>query len=646
MDIKKIMEKWVEFTEVDPTAHKFVITNRNVSVYDYNREIKSALENGGELDCALMLKMCFDEYIQNTYYSVFDVLNGTHEYNVKIQQANELETLLLDDEICDYADELLSDIERMSKAYDIYDKISSLTTKEKMLIMLNAKRACNKLDIVQFKKGKENKENPKYIKPIRAFYDINQLLIAAASTDNFNGITLNCLIDESNTSYSYFLFIIKNGDNVWMVSDRPKGCISRKFTSRADGQRMDERISLFMFPYELIGLELTKYDAKIKTTALSNNIDGLMLGDITKCSDKSSLWVACCMGILYNKFFVEKYDDAPMVITGGMLALPKPESNELVPTGSYGIELANKYQLIPARQISFDDVKKNDIKYSEIHKLLHFNDWLIEKYKDQIDDSIFNIIDEKGTTEVSIITNDEEYKRQMYSFERNSIGTPEELENNRLWIARSNMANQISVLFEKEWHEIKYNLYDWYRKKLEERKDFLAEAIAKEELFLTTYEYTRIKDDYIDKFNQGQKIPNDAKITFSVSFDQKRAENCLKIEENNDDFYSSIRYMNLYQKDENRKAKSWFNGKPISNIVRISVNSSQAIADVLGLQISDLPEMLQHYTPYGSVGQGNNILYQLDPIEHITNIISEFPADIKISISKSEIREFKKKYIS
>lgn len=66
------------------------------------------------------------------------------------------------------------------------------------------------------------------------------------------------------------------------------------------------------------------------------------------------------------------------------------------------------------------------------------------------------------------------------------------------------------------------------------------------------------------------------------------------------------------------------------------------MCELLGCNVSDLPELLQHWYPLSCLGEGNDILNNLDPVEHIHNALSKFNPNIRIYVSKSEIKEIQK----
>lgn len=631
MDINKIFEKWVSLTEVDPTEKKMIITSRNIDIYNYNQEIKSAMDSANELDAAIVLRRCFYDYIQNVGFSIKEIINGEEEFREKINLSKELSELLQNDEIVEYEKEIYSTVNEMSSYYGISDMVENLSKDDIFQIVINAKKAMKYLSSVQFKKGNFSDENPKLLKTIHMFYNVNHLLDVIMRTDKFNGISLNCIVDGTNNAYTYFCFVIKNGDNVYMVSDKQiEHSISKKLCGRSSGRVMNERICQFLFPYELLDLSLSKHSVKIGTTELSTDTRGIPIGNISDCGGASSLWIAVLISLLKNKYFSEKVEEEEIVYSGSMVNVPLLEKQET------SLILANNYDMVDSSKFTVDDIINTKLNFETGHKRHHKNDWLLERYKDQLEDTYLNLVGDKGCIEVTV----NGCSRDMYCFDRNYIGTKESIEYTREYIARKNLATQVEILFEKEVQKELIYLRQWYERRLSERKDFLKMVIARETCILTKYEYTRIKEDKLEAWKNGGKLGYDDTYTFQHSYDQFRKEDCLRVNYNPSEESYNVDAQ-LYQKKDYNK-RSFFNSKPVFAVYHIHVNNTKAICEVLGCGLSELPELLQHWYPMSCTGEGNSILYDVDPVEHIRNALSAFSADIRLYVSKSEIREIKK----
>ena len=80
-------------------------------------------------------------------------------------------------------------------------------------------------------------------------------------------------------------------------------------------------------------------------------------------------------------------------------------------------------------------------------------------------------------------------------------------------------------------------------------------------------------------------------------------------------------------------------------IASINVSGPQAIADVCGCKIEDLPDLLQHYSPVKELSYGNYIISNIDPMDWIIrNHLASLNFNIGILLSKSSYNDICKKY--
>lgn len=647
MDINEIFKKWVQVTGVDPTARKFVINTRNSSVYDINSEIKELAEID-QMDAVMLLKHRFNTFASEISFKAIDILNDDPEYKKQIRGLSELYSMLCDDEIKEYQETLEQSFSELCAVYGI----CNIDEEAALEIYLNAKKNVEKMNKDVFRKGNRaagsTEKRYSYTQKIHMFTDINQLLIAVMSYDDFNGITLNCIIDEKNPAFSFFCYIIKDGENVFMISDRSKCSSNFKRNTRSPGRNMEDRIKGNMYPYDLLNLKMGRSFVRIDGTLPAVN-EIPIIGTIQSCNENSAFWIACCMELLYNKFLKDgnAIDDDEIVYTGGMVDVPlltnKGTENFYAPILSKG------YKSIPAQPITFDEAVAAEDCFDTSYPRFGHNNWLIDRYRNKISDISLNLADEEivllvdkkdGCTSHENGT-DHMKKISVMGFDRGFIGTADDIRKERQYIARNSLAEQISCLYEQEVRREMANLTKWYDNKLRERIPFIREVIGKKLCMLPDKLYHEMKNAEIAKnWKEGAAISHNDVETFSVSFNNIREHDCLEVGK---DLEWNRRYITLQQYVD-RKQKSFLTAMPPAYAYCIKVNCPEAIAAILGMEVYELPELLQHYTTMSNVGQGNNIINTLDPIEHIPNFISEFSADVRIIVAKSEVRELEKEF--
>lgn len=632
-DINEIFETWKEFTGIDPSSPSQTITEENACIHSYNEMIRETNNLGDTRDTILVMENCYEDYTKNHLsFSMADIMSRSRNFMKQLSLSEKLKNCFDEHEIKTYKWALNQTFKTLCENYEI--STEHLPQEEQLLLYLQAKNAVRKMECISFRKGKKTDKPWKYTKAIRIYDSINTLLADTAATE-FNGITLNAVIDSENSAYSYFCFVIKNGENILMISDRPKENFSRKYCGRSQGRMMVHRIEKYLFPYEILDLKISKYGATTNSTAISDK--SFIGGTLSQISPSSGFWVACCLSFLQDRFTEGAMDDAPQVYSGGMVFIQKGKNSTLpVPVDpGTGLSLKESFGTVSEGWITAKNVREEKIKYDHADSQMHHqNDWLVEKYGDSMDENSLNAT---GNTET-----DECGNVQVYSFGRDVIGTEEEIRNTRLLIARHNFANQISRRYKKEMETQEQVLNEFYFFGLMKRMDFIREtAIENGEIILTKHLYQKLKKNYVPEYENGNKIPLfDGTDTFQLSFSQKRKENCLvSVKEGRiiSKYQNAQDAVILAQRGKDgRYTRSWLTGGPISYILEISVNCPEAIAEILGIDISSLPEFLRHYTPMSRVSTGNPILNDLDPVEFIPNYISSFRADLAIGVSKRE----------
>lgn len=316
-DIEEIFELWKDFTGIDPSASSKTITPENECIHSYNESIEEAASLGDVMDALLVMGDCFDDYVEkHLKIPMADIMGESNYYMDKILTANRLQSYLNGSEMKKYRWALERTLDDVRKNYEISH---DLDAKEQLFLYLKAKKSLKEMECVSFREGKKSRDPWKYVKAIRIYDSINTLLADAVATD-FNGVMLNAVTDRENAAYSYFCFVIKNGDNIVMVSDRPNVNFLRKYCGRSHGKQMEGRIMKHMFPYEILGLEMTKHNVKMTSTELS---DKAFIGStISQINPFSGFWVACCLSLLQDMFMGGQMDGAPHVYSGGMVSVP------------------------------------------------------------------------------------------------------------------------------------------------------------------------------------------------------------------------------------------------------------------------------------------------------------------------------------
>lgn len=652
MSLERIFEKWIEVTEVSPDCN--VITNRNVDIYNYNEKIKSLLKySGDEMDAVILIDSFLTSFLQSRSVSLFDIYEENPALDSKIKSVREMRNLISSYNIEEYYKEIEKIYKNAANHYGIsQEKVDEVLKNRAEFIELkvNSLFAYETFKVKQFKSGNYSDTTPMYNKNIYAFYDVNILLNTVMNSEEFNGITLNAVIDKENFESSYFCFVIKNGENVYLIGDVPEyDSPIQKHIRRTPGRTMARRIELFNFPYELLAIKGDRYGFKSDTTALSVREDYSVLGTLSDCTSNSIVWLINMMALIRDKFFEDHVQTGETYYTGAMIMMEGIEQKE------YAFAIRDNYSSIEMKRLSKEDTLNADLKYDRESR--GENRWVVDRYIDKVNDSMLNGLsnsdfeDVSYETAISVVDKGNISKlNENYS----TIATREELEYRQKWNSRYNLAQSINVLFKKEWDEKRSELEDWYKNALMNNLEELLKAVAFGEFIAEERNYQKLTEKGKEKWQAGEKYSSFSLDGEIISFGRelnKRDINILKVEEYEDDNYYLRRKSTMLFTKDTKNLRATFrygcvvNGDKATVQAHFKVTSPETMAKLCGIEACDLPDLLRNWNSEKEFFDGNPILSNIDPMDWvIENHGYDFQADVLIILGKKAYNDLRKKY--
>lgn len=252
MELNEKLTLWVKLTGIDPTKEQATYTinlcGTHLGSYDIkcmNDKIKEALSyDDSGLFADAYLCVYFDKFIKNKEISVKEMienpdtkkfLEDAERLYMALQESHSAEKILMD----------------ASKAMEFYDmSADNLTVFDIAEIRTSAQRCMDdKLKVLQFSAGKPSENGFKMTKDIYMYRDLDAMLYCAAN-NTIDGVSLGYIRDAKKITDSYFAFIIKNGENLYLLTDKPKYVHPlQKENSRCPGRDMFRRTETNMFAY-------------------------------------------------------------------------------------------------------------------------------------------------------------------------------------------------------------------------------------------------------------------------------------------------------------------------------------------------------------------------------------------------------------
>ena len=630
LSLEEKLQLWVKITGVNPAEEQKSYTiyfDDRLSEYDIRKMDEKIRESLGYDKTGLFAEayLChffkeyikqrgfhLDEYIANP--SIKEYLDDVCLLNQELQESN--------------AEKLIS--EEAHKAMAFYGlKSDELTVFDIAEIRTCANNCMDKnLDTLQFSSGATQKDGFKMSKEIRMYKDLNALVVSAAK-GKVDGVSMAYIRDKKEITHSYFAFVIKNGKNLYLLTDKPVFVHPMQSSySRCPGRDMSKRIEGNLFPYDTVAnidvsdlWDSGRYGTKEKGTNLSTALQNdsgeetlyETVGTIDKLKQTEAFWFIMMLSLIKEKFYDQKVPQLALTYTGIQIQYPAIEKTEnalvvqnVLPALSMG-----RITLADIEDITFD-------QYYEEHHKSNWNQYLIDRYKDCISEDILNIINDES---IPLLPDHEHSKKgKLHPFDIvNECGTSEELRYRQKWMGRYNYASAIKGCLQKDYDENCMQIYDDIKHRIETRLEDIVVMFLQNKLVdrKATSHHT------FDLVYDGDEII----LGEIMSFDKWFSE------------YPSTKYRFGNTSPCGNKAdyRCAITGDAPGVVLYVRPSTIHALCQICGCSISELPELIQHWDK-SSHYYGNPILNNIDPVAYILerDPFNDMEFSFSICLSKKE----------
>jgi hypothetical protein len=663
------------------------------SQYD---SIKEALElDPSEVTASLMLSYYTRDMLADQKLSMSDLMKDPEGYIKKLEAPKRLLAIVNSDDVVAERDRF---IEGLAKALEHYgagereDLKVALTEYDRIAFLRrDALRCVERLRLNQFLRGDPEPDSykPLHHPKVHQWWNVNSLLSGAMGMPS--GISMN-LIRDKDAYQSYFCFCVRNGGNLFILNDAPEFThpMQGQMTRRPD-RALGERSAKAWFPYDLVvewDEEAEQYFIKRtdKTGIAVYQQEYKPLDPIAKLGVNETIWAVMMLDLIAKKFWKQNIQLPELSYTGEMIkvtdALISKAETANLPVAGY-------------TPLSMPKLELSDVLSDAPHKK-HFgrqyhnpNRWLEERFKDKINPAILNVVDQggsvvllPGTTVPDTFGERKKGKKKvgeiieggltritpsqwnlLSSFDQRELttlavmdstkfGTKEELEADRTWIARYNLATNITVLAAAEYKAREKEVKDWVKARLlANLPNILPYAINEriwvDEGFHATFDNTAASGE-----KRAVRLPDaDKKWIFDKSSRQYRTfmvRHDLKADRQSRRrgryFTPGFDDYNGLNLGDYGWEKCALNGAKASYRVTFYPANARQLAFLCGCKVEDLPDVLQHWDlnePY----TGNSILDRIDPL--VWHCDDPWHEKLKLKaflfLSKSALNEIKKK---
>lgn len=487
------LQLWSDITGVrlPKDEHDYTGTLGGLSIRDSYVAIKEALElDPTEVTATLLFKHYVETWTKEATTSVADLLQDPDGAMEKVEKTRKLLAILGRPEIVGARE---SFAERFLKALHHYgagerEDVKKLLDRPSDMAILrrDALRSLQTLRVDQFLRGEPEPEGtqPGYITVVHEWWNINSLL--SAMTNAPSAVSLN-LIRDPNDFECFFCFAIRNGGNLYVLSDvgeyaHPLGAQM----SRRPDRRMAERIVKNWFPYDLLNLKLNA-NGEIyfsqwsdETAVVPYQSEANPLKKISEIAEPAELvWTVMMLELIVEKFWRVGYQAKQLSYTGEMIRV---ENKLLEQAQRIGLPVVA--ETISAPVLTLADVSADNLDAKQIGRSYdHPNRWMEERYRSQVPETVLNLIGAPGRTlaldhhtgEIRSLTK-EETKTPFFDHEKKAartrtsleqlpatqFGSAERLEADRRWLARYNLSQHVHDLAGEEFARREKEIKEWY----------------------------------------------------------------------------------------------------------------------------------------------------------------------------------------
>ena len=636
----------------------------NFNAYDLSKstkEIKGALEKDKtNFSAFLLLDAYFEDYISKVSYSLMDILEENPSVLSAIEISKQLRNKLSYTPIVNMRNAFINGVRN---ALNMYGGLNKETEKvlsnrfEMSYLLHSALSSIDELQLNQFLRGESDPKDfsPAYNKFIYQFWDVEEMLTIGC--DAPSGISL-CAIRDPLESSSHFAFMIRNGGNLFSLSDRPKEPHPlHKYMSRRPDRNLYGRIHENMFPYDILDVQFSDADRAAYINR-SDSKDLIVHGStydrmkpITEINAYDMIWTAIMFDLIKQRFWNNSYQCEEISFTGSMIKNSSLLTNH-AKKSNLPISFSNGLE-IDLPELSADDLDTESTTEIEVGKRFSsINNWMENRFKRDIkDNEIFNIVGDSSLVliESKSVTKDminhahsissgfssvpyDVFKKdyfgsrnvsRVYFLEKNQIGTKKQLDADRKFIARHHFIKQIQSLANNDYEKSVQSVTEKYNKLIESRKDFIFDFM-KEERTLPYLSKAPFGDESEDSYNLVKFY--DLEVVAEQSFAGRHLLASSSF------IFSGDGYKNHYP-------TCYFTGAVSSYAIKWTPHLSDDIAYLLDCNPSDIHEGLANFYKLRTYA-GNHIINRIDPIAKLKNPWLKMNTDIVIYLSKRGLKKF------
>lgn len=391
IEVKEILELWFKLRETEKEyLPVYELSRRNPWDYTIKKEMNEAFELDPEgLTALLLLDNFRDDFFSGCGLSLKDILENKN-YGTFIEDCRRLTAMLSEEEIVSALAEFIGNVSGAVKGIGIdREDVGQMVNDryEMAILRRDSLRSMEVLNLHQFFQGDTAQKHLTFLPDIHLFWNMNSLIRCA--WQSADGVSINLIQDPLVTS-SYFAFVAKNGGNLTILTDKPKEAHPlSKYMSRRPEKDFTRRVFRNHFPYSLMDLH---YDTKGylhagKTSLVPLQEKPIKIGSLSTLLPDEIIWTVMMFSLIDAKLYKENYHCGELSYTSDMIADPSIGAS-LIGGNKVGALMVKDYKPLVAPVLDLASLEE-DAQYERFSGT-GINNWLYERYKDQVPTGILN----------------------------------------------------------------------------------------------------------------------------------------------------------------------------------------------------------------------------------------------------------------
>lgn len=613
---------WHELTGLDPKAQGMSISNWRLK--ETFEELQEAIDlDPTQVTATLLLAHFAESYLGGRSFSLLQLLKEPDVVRERLALPAALLSLLDRPEVTDAREAYVAGVKAAIAHYgaDRREDVQKLLGEPHELAVLrrDALRSVARLRVDQFLRGASEPGHvrPTFNKTCHQFWNVNSCLSSATRMPS--GVSLN-LIRHPDAFQSYFLFLVRVGGNVFVVSDVPDDAHPLQGGMRRRPDRdLSRRANRNWFPYGLLDIEYDEENGRLyvaetkRRDLVAYQPVALPLKPLAELGPEELVWLTMMFDLLVERFWKQGFQSPELSYTAEML-----RTNPLLEAAKVANLPALVYAPVALEPLTHEDVLSAGVSEDEVgQKCDQPNAWMEARYGAQVPSAAFNLlgspedrlmIGSDGTVEKFDVKayermpcwDQDEYlgsRVVLHAMDATSFGTREKLQADRKFIARANFADGVDRLARQEYAERKSEVLSWYQKRVKANVPTLLTWVRNTELWV---------DDGIRGSFSGYEG--------DVGNHTCNARNFIThVDESDRD--AGLRYLGMIV-PSTWSGGAWrcvVNNVRASHRVVFSPATAHELALLAGCSVGELPDVLQHWSRFRPY-RGNCILDRIDPM--------------------------------